>query len=177
MDFAPFDDENYLHALWNSVRIARNIPYTLFTFGDSDLSYYLVLVPSEPGGMVRVRRGEIRVTRPMIITPQSGGTEFQDFFESEHNDAMVQFLMARSAAFSNLKLCNQVSGDELISDEPEEIVDRLNTTLDREDEDRIAILVAPEELAGIALIRYAAERIIASAPGNLNELREKGFLP
>ncbi|MEZ6113719.1 MAG: hypothetical protein R3C99_22310 [Pirellulaceae bacterium] len=54
---------------------------------------------------------------------------------------------------------------------------RLNRQLDAEEEDRVAILTAPHGLAGIALMRYAAERVRESAPDNIQELRERGFLP
>ena len=38
----------------------------------------------------------------------------------------------------------------------------------------VAILAG---LAGLAVLRYAAERIMQSAPDNIQELRERGFLP
>ena len=38
----------------------------------------------------------------------------------------------------------------------------------------MAIHTAP---AGVAVLRYTAEPIMQSAPDNLNELRERGFLP
>ena len=53
----------------------------------------------------------------------------------------------------------------------------LHRRLDDEEEDRVAILTAPQNLAGIAVLRYAAERVLKSAPDNIQELRERGFLP
>ncbi|MCA8988775.1 MAG: hypothetical protein KDA78_14090 [Planctomycetaceae bacterium] len=176
MDFHNFDYERAIHRLWNSVSIARSIPYTLFTFGASELEYYLVLEPDQGGEQVKIRQGEIRIDRPLIIRPGNDAAEFQDFFDSEENDSLIHYLMSRTAAFSNLKLTNLKGREQIVSDSVEEVVDRLEQQLDREGEDRIAILVAPERLAGVALIRYAAERILASAPGNIQELREKGFL-
>ena len=64
-----------------------------------------------------------------------------------------------------------------MTDTIEEAVDRLNRRLDDEEEDRVAILTAPAGLSGVALLKYASERIIESAPDNLNDLRERGFLP
>lgn len=177
MDFFDYNKEAQLHALWNAVTIVRGIPYTLFTFGDSDLDYYLVLTPMTPGDPVKVRQGEIKITRPRIITPYSARPELQDFFESEDSENLISFLMARTAGFSNLKLCNTAGPEKLISDQPQEVIDQLQRKLDNEEEDRVAILSAPEPLAGIALIRFAAEQIMASAQDNLNELRERGFLP
>ena len=85
--------------------------------------------------------------------------------------------MSRSAAFSNLKLTNHSSNEQIVTDTVEEAVDRLNRRLDDEEEDRIAILTAPDGLSGVAVLKYASERIVESAPDNLNDLRERGFLP
>ena len=103
--------------------------------------------------------------------------EFRDFFEENEDAGMADFLMARSAAFSNLKLNNKRGSEEIVTDTVEEAVDRLNRRLDVEEEDRVAILSAPPSMAGVALLKYASERIMESAPDNLNELRDRGFLP
>lgn len=65
----------------------------------------------------------------------------------------------------------------MVSDNVDEIVNKLNRQLDEEEEDHTAILTAPPDLAGIALLRDAAERVWNSAPDNIQELRERGFLP
>ena len=85
--------------------------------------------------------------------------------------------MARTAGFSNLRVDNTSGPAEIISDRVEEAVEKLNRRLDEQEEDRTAILTAPYGLGGVALLRYAAERIWQSAPDNVQELRERGFLP
>ncbi len=175
--FDEFDREMHFRRLWESVRIERRVTYSLFTFGDSDLPYFLVTPQTADTDTVRIRQGQITISRAKIITPDSMRPEFRDFFE-EHEDAgMADFLMARSAAFSNLKLSNRRGTEEIVTDTVEEAVDRLNRKLDSEEEDRVAILTAPPSMAGVALLKYASERIMESAPDNLNELRERGFLP
>lgn len=177
MPFGPFDAEDRFRHGWQAVHIARPVRYSLFTFGASDLSYYLVEDSEQPRQPVRLMRGEVKVTRPMIITPGSDRPEFEGFFESDDMEGVAGFLLARTAAFSNLKLTNQHGAVEIVSDSVEEVVSRLNRQLDSEEEDRVAILTAPHGLGGLAVLRYAAERIIDSAPGNIQELRERGFLP
>lgn len=174
--FDEFDREVHFRRLWESVRIERPVSYSLFTFGDSDLPYYLVM-EQEDGEMVIVRQGQITISRARIITPDSLQPEFRDFFEQNEDFGFAEFLMARSAAFSNLKLSNHRSTEKIVTDTVEEAVDRLNRQLDAEDEDRVAILTAPAGMAGVALLKYASEKIVQSAPENLTELREKGFLP
>jgi HD-GYP domain-containing protein (c-di-GMP phosphodiesterase class II) len=177
MTFQDFDPERHFRELWESVAILRDVPYSLFTFGESDLPYYLVVDAAQEGERVSVNRGNVKVTRPMLVTPDTARPEFENFFEEHDFSDVVEFLMARTAAFSNLKMVNHRQSTELVSDSVEEIASKLNRQLDDEEEDRIAILAAPHGLGGIAVLRYTTERIMESAPGNIQELRERGFLP
>jgi hypothetical protein len=162
--------------LWNAVRIERSIPYTLFTFGQTELPYYLVVAAANPGEPVGVTKGEVAITRPAILTPDNVEPEFRGFFEQD-SENVAQFLLARGMSFPHLQFNNRSGGTDLVSDSVEEVVARLRKKLDTEDEDRMAILSAPHGLGGLALVKYAIEKAVESAPGNIQELREKGFLP
>jgi hypothetical protein len=166
-----------LRAAWDEVLVARGVTYSLFTFGESQLPYYLVVGKQAPGGTVTVAKGEVRVARPLIITPDTAAPELQNFFEESDDGEAIRFLLARSAAFSNLRLTNQSGTAKLVTDSVEEAISRLNQQLDDAEEDQVAILTAPPGLGGFAVLRYAAERILQSTPDNLQELRERGFLP
>lgn len=178
--FDAFDHERRFRAAWDAIRIARDVSYGLFTFGESELPYYLVLQPKQTGDMVGLREGLVKITRPMIITPDTTEPEFEGFFDGDDESSeagMARYLLARSASFSHLRLKNRSLSQQVMSDSVEETVDRLNRKLDQADEDRQAILVAPAGCAGLAVMRYAAERVMRSAAENITELREKGFLP
>lgn len=176
----PWDDDHdeaRFLAAWNSITIERDVHYSLFTFGESELPYYLVLEPKESGGLVTLVRGQVKITRPLIITPDNAEPEFENFFESSADESLARFLLARTASFSHLRMNNQAASRTSYSDSVEEVVARLNRELDREEEDRVAILTAPPALAPMAILRYTAERVMRSAPDNIMELRERGFLP
>lgn len=179
MPFIDPEDQLRFRQLWEAVEIVRSAPQGLFTFGESELPYYLVCSARPPKSTVSVRKGELKITRPLIITPDNAGPEFENFFESDDHDSesMVEFLLARTAAFKHLKLENKAGSEKIVTDSVEEAVAKLNRQLDQQDEDRVAILTAPAGLGGVAVLRYAAERIMQSAPDNLQELRERGFLP
>ena len=177
MNFRHFEDERRFRDAWDAVTIERNVDYSLFTFGESVLPYFLVSSPQVPGKSVSLTRGEVRIARPMIITPDNARPEFHNFFDNAADEGFAQFLLARTAAFSHLKFDNQSGPAQLVTDNVEETVARLNSQLDAEEEDRVAILTAPPGLSGVAVLRYAAERVWSSAPGNLQELRERGWLP
>ena len=180
--FDEFEQFQRFRSTWNAVRIERAVELGLFTFGDSDLPYYLVTSSSGKSAtgnaaMVKVRRGTVIVSRARIITPDTMHPELRNFFEEHEQTGLIEFLMSRTAAFSNLKLSNESGPEKIVTDTVEEAVTRLNRQLDAEEEDRVAILSAPDALAGFAVFRYASERILSSAPGNIQELRERGLLP
>ena len=175
--FDGWEQEQRFRDAWDAVGIVRRVSYLLFTFGASDLGYYLVCGDSDTKQPVSVTSGEVRVKRPTIITPQSVKPEFEGFFENPEEEEVADYLLARSAHFSSLQFVNQQGEKQIVSDSIDEAVDRLNRKLDDEEEDQIAILTAPANLGGVAVLRYTAERIWESAPDNIQELRERGFLP
>jgi len=176
MSFFDFEERIRFQQAWESVRIARPVHYSLFTFGESDLPYFLICDARPPQETVTIRKGEVKVTRPLIITPDDVHPEFRNFFESDEEGMLAEFFMQRTAAFSNLRFENQHGPSKIVTDSVEEALAKLNRRLDQEEEDRVAILCSPASLAGFAAFRYAAERVMRSAPDNINELRERGFL-
>jgi hypothetical protein len=141
------------------------------------LPYFLVCHAPQPGSLVEITRGEVRVKRPTIITPGNARPEFHNFFDSAEEAGLVQFLLAREAVFSHLTFDNHSGRTEHVTDSVEESVARLNRQLDAHDEDRVAILSSPRKYAGIAVLKYATDRVWSSAHDNVQELRERGFLP
>ena len=140
-------------------------------------SVLLILSGPKEDQAVSIVRGNVKIARPMIITPDSDRPEFEDFFSDSADHDLAQFILARTASFSNLKLRNQSGEKQFVSNSVEESIDKISRQLDQDDEDRVAILTAPAPLAGFAVLRYAAERIMQSVPDNIQQLREKGFLP
>lgn len=178
MDFlGESSDRDRFFRAWNAVEIARPVHYGLFTFGESDLPYFLVLEGSSTGEPVTITQGQVTITRPLIITPDNASPRFENFFDDADDSDLASFLLARTASFSHLRLSNRRGEKRIVSDNVEEAVARLNRQLDNEDEDRVAILTAPQSLAGMAVLKYAADRVITSAPDNIQELRDRGFLP
>ena len=184
-----FDPAAALNAMFRRVEVVRGPRTTLFTFGDSELDYYLVIDAETAGEPVTVVRGEVRVSRPTLIRPDSR-PELSGFFDDEEggftesdgeawkggSDA-VAFMLSRTAAFQHLNIANRAGRREIRSDSIEEVVDALTRRLDLEDEDTVGVLTAPAGLGPIAVLKFATEQIARSAPGNVRELQEKGLLP
>lgn len=175
--FPDFRDERRFRAAWEAVEIAREVHYSLFTFGESQLPYFLVLRPDKLGDPVSIAQGEVKIARPLIITPDNAPPELENFFENAEEEEIASFMLARTASFSHLRLGNRRGEQRIVTDTVEEAVAKLNRQLDSDEEEHIAILTAPKSLAGLAIFKYAAQRVAQSAPDNITELRERGFLP
>ena len=96
--------------------------------------------------------------------------------EGGEGERVVRFFMSRGVKFGDLDVGHRRLRRGRSARTVRSIVDELKAEITEED-DRTAILVAPHGLGGVALVRYAAECIIESTPGNVGELRERGFLP
>ena len=96
--------------------------------------------------------------------------------DGEDGERVVRFLMARGVSFGDLDIGHRRLRRGRSARTVRSIVDELKAEIVDED-DRTGILLAPHGLGGVALVRYAAECIAESAPGNVGELRERGFLP
>ena len=177
MRYDEFEQERMFHEAWNAVSIVRPVDYSLFTFGESVLPYFLVCGNQEGTDPLSVTQGDVRINRPMIVTPENSRPEFQNFFDSMEEEGIAQFLLARTATFSNLKFLNQSGKKQIVHDSMESAVEKIVKRLDDQEEDRIAVLTSPVHLAGVAVLKYAAERVFQSASDNIQELRERGFLP
>ena len=80
MDFDEFNPEKTFYEAWEAVAIVRPVHYSLFTFGETVLPYFLVCGNQAGTDPLSVRRGDIRINRPMILTAENSEPEFQNFF-------------------------------------------------------------------------------------------------
>ena len=57
-----FGNERRFRAAWDAVEIVRPVRYSLFTFGASDLPYFLVLSGLGADKTVSITKGEVKIT-------------------------------------------------------------------------------------------------------------------
>ena len=91
-----FDPQRFFRDAWKAVKIVRPVHFSLFTFGESILPYFLVCGDPSPESPVSVTRGDVRIKRPTIITPDSLRPELQGFFEDAEEEGAISLLLARS---------------------------------------------------------------------------------
>ena len=61
MDFNEFEQEREFREAWDLVRIVRPVNFSLFTFGETELPYYLVSEGGRSDGLVAISKGEVRL--------------------------------------------------------------------------------------------------------------------
>ena len=177
----PFAQQRRLAELMERIELPRPVRRSLFTFGDTDLPYVLIIEPGRDG-QAELVAGTVKVTRPTILTPDSQ-PQFFGFFEELADQAgvdladFVQFALQRTAAFERLRVANELGMPEKPGGGLEEVLDRVMRRLDDEEDEDTAVLTCPRGLGPLAVLKYAADRISRSAPDNVQELRERGFLP
>ena len=109
--------------------------------------------------------------------PNSSDDDWADAMgDDDDGEQVVRFLMARGVKLGELDVSHRRLRRGRSPRTARSVVDELKAEVVDED-DRTAILLAPHGLGGVALVRYAAECIMESTPGNVGELRERGFLP
>ena len=96
--------------------------------------------------------------------------------DGDDGEEVVRFLMSRGVKFGDLDVGHRRLRRGRSARTVRSVIDELKAEI-RDEDDRTGILLAPHGLGGVALVRYAAECIIESTPGNVGELRERGFLP
>lgn len=168
------DFQDKFEKAWRKTRILRPVERKLFTFGDTRLPYFLVAESLVNKGDTVVREGEVVVQRPIIFTPRPGHPLFEGFGEKEEKAAGL--IIQRLMYIPPYKYKNESHRLYVASEPLDEVVARFNQRLDREENRQTAIIQAIADMWEVAVMRFAAERMIKSIPSNLRELKERGFL-
>jgi len=160
---------------WGETEIIRSTKNTLFTFGDTRLSYIIVSESLINKPDVVVREGELVVQRPVIISPESGHPFFSGFGDKEQE--LAGFLIHRMAYIPPYRYENKAASMSVLSEPMEAVIEKIKKKLDKKSDSNTAILKALADMWEISVMKYAVERMVKSVPSNITELKERGFLP
>ncbi len=174
------DDERIKHAVRHT-EILRAPKQSLYTFGTTNIYYYLVTEPvySELIQNITetvVREGRVIAARPRIVTPyylsslEGFSPEARRYFEAlvrEHGpDIRGLFYTYRNEP----KELNIVS-DSLLS-----VVDKLNTEIDKRGDPLAAIIKGEDEFWDVSLMKFIYEITSSSLRDNLRQMGSRGLL-
>ncbi|MCE0483388.1 MAG: hypothetical protein LV479_04015 [Methylacidiphilales bacterium] len=151
----------------------------LDTFGTSLVNYFLVTEEMDSVNKSRVREGHIHAERPQIITPQNMAKLMLEGF-GDQGERFAEQISAQSNQFAFLKYGFRVSKSDIrsydVHESLENVAGRLKEELQLKNEPLTALLTGVDDGWEVCLLKFMIDMIVASAPGNLGDFRERGMI-
>jgi hypothetical protein len=174
------DDERIKNAVL-STEILRTPKQSLYTFGMTTISYYLITQPvySDPDSQASetvVREGKVIAERPRIVTPyylsrlDGFGAEARRYFES----IAAEFGTSVAGVFYTYK--NEPKEMNIISDSLRSVVEKINNQIDERGDNLAAIIRGEDTLWDVSLLKFIFELTRRSVGDNVNQMGQRGLL-
>jgi len=166
----PERKDNILDRVMLLTQVIRYPEHHIYTFGDTDFSYKII--SSNPGGGSTLRSGKLKCKSPAIVTPET----FLETFQGFSNEAVDFARKKYGEMISRIRILGyQFSHALEQEDQYSEDVRMLTERINRETRGDIALLVSPDDLWTISLIKIMLDVLKKSAAGNFQDLQERGF--
>ncbi len=174
------DDEKIREAI-ERTEILRAPKQSLFTFGTTNIYYYLVTEPvySELVKNVTetvVREGRVIAERPRIVTPYYlSGVEGFSSNARRYFDALIE---AHGPNVPGLLYSYRNEPKELniVSDNLLSVVEKLNAKIDQRGDPLSTIIKGQDELWDVALMKFIYEMTSKSLKDNIMQMGARGLL-
>ena len=174
------NDERIRCAVQNT-EILRAPKQSLYTFGTTNIHYYLLTEPvySElinNSVETVVREGRVIAEKPRIVTPyylsslEGFSLEARRYF----NDLVKEHGSNVRGLFYTYK--NEPKELSIASDNLQSVVDKLNTEIDRRGDPLAAIIKGEDELWDVSLMKFIYELTSRSVQDNLRQMGSRGLL-
>lgn len=174
------DDERIRYAVLGT-EILRAPKQSLYTFGTTNITYFLVTQPSyaeskDEVGETVVREGKVVAERPRIVTPfylsrlEGFGTEARRYFDS----LMTEHGPNAAGVFYTYR--NEPKDLNIISDSLPSVVDKINTEIDQRGDTLSAIIRGVDTLWDVSLLKFIFELTRQSVGDNVHQMGQRGLL-
>ena len=174
------EDERIRKAV-ECTEILRAPRQSLYTFGTTNIYYYLVTEPAyseliDTEIETVVREGRVLAERPKIVTPyylaglEGFSTDAKRYFESlihEYGPNVPGLLYAYK---------NEPKELNIVSGHWQSVVEKINADIDRRSDPLAAIIKGLDELWDVALIRFIFEMTRRSLSDNIGQMGARGLL-
>jgi len=174
------DDERIIEAV-SQTEILRAPKQSLYTFGTTNIWYYLVTEPAY-SELIKdvtetvVREGRVIAERPRIVTPyylshlEGFSSEARRYFE-----ALVQeYGSSVRGVFYNYK--NEPKELNIVSENLLAVVDKLNADIDKRGDPLTAIIKGQDELWDVSIMKFIHEVTRSSLEDNIRQMGNRGLL-
>lgn len=170
---------NFWYAV-NNTQVLVMPSRRLETFGTTMVNYHLVTELMDSVNRVRVREGRIKAFRPEILTPQSFMQALLENFGSaaqEYANWLRQHENQLHILRYGFTIAKQETSEQVLSDRMEAIVERVRQAMAAKDDPLGALVVGVDQPWEVCLLKLMVEVIQQSAPGNIQDFRNKDLLP
>jgi hypothetical protein len=174
------DDEKIRYAVL-ATEIIRPPKQSLYTFGTTNVTYYLLTHPaySDPDIPVSetvIREGRVIAERPRIVTPyylsrlEGFGEEARRYFDS----LAKEFGPTTAGIFYSYK--NEPKEMNIVSDNMQAVVEKINAKIDEKGDSLSAIIRGEDVLWDVSLLKFIFELTRRSVGENVTEMGQRGLL-
>jgi hypothetical protein len=174
------EDERIRQAV-ASTEILRSPKQNLYTFGTTNIYYYLVTEPAYAGVIgdateTVIREGRVRAEKPKIVTPHY--LYGLDGFSDDARRYFEQLIEAYGPNMPGLLYTyrNEPGEMNIVSDHWRTVVEKLNARIDDKGDQLAAIIKGTDELWDVALMKFIFDMTQRSLSGNVGQLEAKGLL-
>ena len=173
------DDEKIRQAVEHT-EILRAPKQSLFTFGTTNIYYYLLTEPAYAELINNItetviREGRVIAERPKIVTPY-----YLSSLEGFSADARRYFDALARAYGSNVpgllySYRNEPKELNIVSDNLLSVVDKLNAVIDKRGDPLAAIIKGQDEFWDISIIKFIFELTSSSLRDNVSQMGARGL--
>ena len=174
------NDERIQHAVKHT-EILRAPKQSLYTFGTTNLYYYLVTEPAyselvKTDAETVVREGRVIAERPRIVTPYYLSN--LDGFSSEARRYFEALMKERGANIPGLfyTYSNEPKELTIVANDLPSVVDKLNAEIDKRGDPLAAIIKGEDALWDVSLMKFIYEVTRNSLQHNLKQMDSRGLL-
>ena len=174
------NDERIQHAVKHT-EILRAPKQSLYTFGTTNLYYYLVTEPAyselvKTTDETVVREGRVIAERPRIVTPYYLSN--LDGFSSEARRYFAALMKERGANIPGLfyTYSNEPKELTIVANDLPSVVDKLNAEIDKRGDPLAAIIKGEDALWDVSLMKFIYEVTRNSLQHNLKQMDSRGLL-
>lgn len=173
-------DERIREAVTNT-EIIRHPKQGLYTFGTTNIYYYMVTEPAyselvKDVNETVIREGRVVAERPRIVTPfylsrlQGFSLEAKKYLSS-----IIETLGANAPGlFYTYK--NEPKGLSVVSDDVRSVMEKLGAEIDKRGDSLAAIIKGQDELWDVSLLKFIYDLTRRSIEDNLRQMGNRGLL-
>jgi hypothetical protein len=148
----------------------------LHTFKETELPYILLTESLVNEGDTVVRKGTIKVDKPIIVMPEHypvfDGFDFKEDLDIS-DDNMRSFLLMRGISLPSLKYSNDTYAVEVYEGSLSKAIGHYKKLLQKQEDIRLGLVIGPDEAWKFSLVIYVASMVTKSAQNDITTFIDK----